>query len=273
MKNRAVLPILIILILSLLLCGCDSMDTEAAAQIQPLCEEFIDAVLAVDPDAAYAVLTPGTDRSSFDAAWPVLRRSLQDVESYTLEFRNYHYNNTNGQKSWKTGFLMETNAGNFAVEGTIAEGYEGLYSINIVPGTGGNPIHSGSFSRMSGATPFQWLMLAVSAALLVFVIIVLIDCIRLKPKYMALWIILILGGALIFSITHIVSGGGSINLNIGIYILQYSSFILYENGDSIFRLVLPVGAVVYLCLRRRLNNREQASGEAVPAGDDGMISE
>lgn len=261
MKKSLLLTLLLLLAASLLLCGCGSMDTEAAARIQPLCEEFIDAILADEPDAAYAVLSPGTDRAGFDAAWPVLLRYLEGVESYTLRSRSYHYNSTNGQRSWETGFLMETNIGDFAVDGTIAEGYDGLYSINIVSEAAANPIHTGTLGHMSGALPFQWLMLAISAALLIFVIIVLIDCIRLKPKRRALWIILILGGALVFSITQIVHGGGSMNLNLGIYILQYSCFILYENGDSLFRLVLPVGAVIYLCMRRRLKGKPQPEAE------------
>jgi hypothetical protein len=93
----------------------------------------------------------------------------------------------------------------------------------------------------------QWVVLLLGILEIAFVIWMLIDCCCRKIRLKAMWIVIILLGALAFSI-KLGPAGMNFNFNLG-GILSYTALILYGSGTTALRIMLPIGALVYLFCR------------------------
>lgn len=173
---------------------------------------------------------------------------VQDVEDYALEPIHYNYSNSNGTVTIQLTYRMTTEQGSFIVTASRIEGYEGLAAVHIVPEEQTTLHHTGTLGNMEGTGAGQWVVLG--ALTWVFVIWMFVDCCRKKIRRKALWLVLIALVALVLTLTM---RGGSVNLrfNVGLY-LQLSSLISYGDGSTQLSLVVPVGAIVYCAMRKRL---------------------
>lgn len=248
-RNRIVLLILVAALV-LILTGCGEFEIKDDPAVRSDADVFLDALVAGDADAAYAAVYSGIDRTQFDTGFSQMCAYVQDVEEYTLEPIYYNYSSSNGTVTIQLTYRMTTEQGSFIVTASRIEGYEGLAAVHIVPEEQTTLHHTGTLGNMEGAGAVQWAVLALGALTWVFVIWMFVDCSCKKIRKKALWLVLIALGALVLTLTM---RGGSVNLrfNVGLY-LQLSSLIRYGDGSSQLSLVVPVGAIVYCAMRKRL---------------------
>lgn len=240
--------------LVLILAGCGGIEIEDDPEIRGAVEEFLNALVAEDGDAAYSTVYSGIDRTEFDTAFAQMYAAVEGVTDYTLEPIHYNYSNQNGTVTIQLTYRMTAGERAFVVTASKTEGYEGLTGVHIAPEEQTTLHHTGTLGNMEGANAVQWAVLVLGALIWVFVIWMVVDCCRRKMRLKALWLLLIILGALVLTVT--VSGTGmNLRFNMGLY-LQLSSLIRYGDGSSQLSLVVPLGAIIYCALRRKLTKQD-----------------
>lgn len=267
MKMLKISAAIIIAIAVLLSCsGCSTvkqiMDDE---EIRAYTESMIDALIADDFDAAYAVVDDICTKEEFSEPFTGMQEMLNEAEDYTLELTSIYKNSsfTNGETVSSTTASYEVVAGEqtFIVNVQTNSAYENLCAFNIAPFENTNYYYTGTINSMKDATAVQWIMLALNMPIIGIAIFALIDCCRRKIKNKALWIIFIILG---FAAIGATLSASSIKFNINIgWITSYSALIRYGGGMTVFRLMLPVGAIVYLSMRNKLIKKNEAAAEVV----------
>ncbi len=251
MKNlKKIIAIFFVLLLCLSLASCE-LETEQGNEIKAQCQAFLDAAISEDAPAARKVLAAEMDEDDFAKAFPIICEYINGVDTYTLTQTGFNSGIDNGFSYYEAVFTMKTNIGNFEVRAMEVEGYEGLYNFNITSEEDLNPSYTGTITSIKGSNAFQILILLFSAACVAFTIFALVDCCKHKMKYKPLWIIIILCGVVAFTITL---NNTDINFKtrVAAMLFSYSYLQIYETGALIFNLSLPVGALVYFIIRKKL---------------------
>lgn len=236
--------------LVLSLAGCGEIKVEDDPEIRRGVEAFLDALTAKDADGAYAAVYSGIGQGDFNAAFAQMVPCVEGMEDYTLELMHYNYSNRNGVETIQTTYRMTAGEKCVIVTASRIEGYEGLTGIHVVPEEQTTLRHTGTLGHMAGADAFQWVMLVLGILVWGFVIWMIVDCCRRKITRKALWLVLIILGTLVLTLT-LSSGSVNFRFNFGLY-LQLSALIRYGDGSSQLALVVPVGAIIYCAMRRRL---------------------
>lgn len=225
-------------------------DKAEASGADRLARQFIDGVIANDPDACLSAMVSDVTMDSLLAVFPQAREMLAGTESYTLEARSWNTNISNGVTRSTFQFLMTAAERTFVVETLQLSTKEGLYNINITPYT---PAPEAAARPADAAAPAiattNIVLTVVSVAEIVFVIWMLADCCRRKLRRKWLMILVILLGNVLISFL-LTQGKLRLNLNLGLY-LSANSVALLDGGFS-FRLLIPVGALYYLIRRHTL---------------------
>lgn len=268
--KRAILALMLALCV-LCLGGCAQLmdgalsmvaDKAEASGADRLARQFIDGVIANDPEACLSAMVSDVTMDSLLAVFPQAREMLAGTESYTLEARSWNTNISNGVKRSTFQFLMTATEQAFVVETLQLSTKEGLYNINITPYT---PAPEAAARPADAAAPAanvtNIVLTVVSVAEIVFILWMLLDCCkrRLRRKWLMILVIL-LGNVLVtFLLTQ---GKLRLNMNLGLY-LSANAFSLLDGGFS-FRLLIPVGALYYRIRRHALINDPdtEAFGEA-----------
>ncbi|MBQ9746704.1 MAG: hypothetical protein IJW21_07770 [Clostridia bacterium] len=253
--------VLLVLMLAFALTACAGVDAERDARIKAQCETMLDALIARDAEAGYAVMIKEMDKSAFTEAFPALCDYVAGVESYELKQTGWYMGIDNGVSYYRATFLMTSDAGDFQVVGIEVDGYEGLYNFHITSEAELNPSFTGTLTTLAGSSPLQWGMIAFSALSLAFVIWMLVDCIKRKMKYKPLWLIIIICGAIAYTAT-MNNGSFNMNVTVAIMLFVYSYLKVYSTGAFVFSLVLPIGAVVYLVFRKKFTLTEAPAAHA-----------
>ena len=266
-KLRKILARAFVLLLVISFASCGSMETERGNEIKVQCEAMIDALIAGDENAAYAVFAKEMDRNAFSQSFPTLCGYVDGVETYELTQIGWYTGMDNGVGYYRATFDMTSNVGDFTVEAMEVDGYDGLYNFRIVSDEdyeNATENYTGTITKMKGASPVQWGFIVFSALCLAFVIWMLVDCIKRKIKYKVLWIILILFGALAFTV-NVGQNGVNFNSMIAMTIFSYSYLQIYAAGVSVLKITFPIGAVVYLILRKKFTVKPVAEENAEAA--------
>lgn len=248
MKKVSLLLLTLIIAVSFL--GCKSVSIQDVPQIRTGVDSFISSTITDDADAAYEALHQDIKRSEFNNAYLQIAACMDGVESYELTPIRYNVTNRNGTKIIQLTYDMQTNCGNFLVNAAIIEGNDGLIAFNVAPQEQTALTYSGTLGHMQGANLLQWFVLILGLITWVFVILVFVDCCRTKIKRKILWLILIALGCLILSLS-MTNGMLNLRFNIGLY-LMISFLMLYGNGSWQFSLLIPIGAILYLCMKKEL---------------------
>ncbi len=254
----------ILLILPLTACG-SLMDAIDDPEIREMSESMLDAVITDDRDTARSLFPDILSEEDFLSGYEQLRDALYGVSSYelTATYRNHTTNST--QTATEVTYYMTTDNGNFVVVTTVVSDYDGVYNFRITPEEYTTLVSTGTIGNMKGANTFQWIMLALALIETIFVILVLVDCCRRKIKMKPLWIILILVG--ICLTVSLSASNMRFNFNIG-SIANYSALIIYGDESFVLRFLIPVGAILYLILRRKITKEPKViEAEAVTIED------
>lgn len=234
--------------------SCNAVETERGRKIQGQCEQVIDAMLDKNVNTAYALFTAETDKTAFTGQFPVLCTYLEEVETYQLKQIGWYVSRKNGRSYYQATFEMKTNAGLFRIIGTEVDGLNGLYDFQLQLESQFNPKFTGTITTMAGANAFQWVLFVLSLVMFLFVVITAVDCSRRKMKYKPLWLILTLAAMVTFTLTL---SDGNLSAHFGVGILfPYNYLALYETGAFAFRLMVPIGAIIYWLVRRPMTKTE-----------------
>lgn len=269
MKARRILVLLVLA--ALLLVGCsntvndwDTMWNLAQRldisvddpQIRQLTESMLNAIKDDDADAAYNLFVPGIDRTQFDTVYLQFRQLLKDMGDYTLVASNI-YKNTNAISDvtiTKISYMLsgdESSAEEIRAYVDVAQSSEypqRLYSFHI---NGYEEVtQTGTFTTMKGAAIGQWVMMIIGLLETAFMVWMFVDCCAHKVRKKWFWLLLIALG--VFVISASVDSGFHLNFNVGLYLNVYTAAIAYSNGAYLLRIMVPVGAIVYLIRRKAL---------------------
>lgn len=274
--------LLLTLLMLLFLVGCGAKDEwEAAqemaeklgslaedAQLRADTEKFLDALIADDYQAAWDTIYQEMDAREFRRVYVEIQPLLKDITHYELTPANINKAVRNGVSFVSVRYLMTAGERRVFVDVSRTEGYDGLTAFRLtdyIP-----VVTTGTLGNMQGANAVQWIFLIVGLLEILFVIAVFVDCCRHKMRRKWLWLLLIALGYLILSVIY-TPEQFRISTNIGA-ILTYTSLIHYSTGGFVFRLMVPVGAIIYLACRKTLfakyaQFQQQKEAEALPEED------
>lgn len=255
LSRLAILLMALVLLLSLAACNPSDM-LEENAEVREMTEDMLDAIIAGDKNAAYA-LFPSLTQTEFDSFFPAARQYFDGVESYTLTMTGVKVNVKNGVTQYTVVYHMETNIQPYEITASTASNVEGFYGFHVVSEEDSTVRYTGTFTTMKGANIAQWVLLIVGLATYAFLIAVLVDCCRQKIKRKWLFILMIIFGSVAFLFT-VQNSGVNFNFNF-LNLLSYTALMIYQNPpDAVqLRIFVPVGAIVYLCLRKKLIAKAQ----------------
>ena len=239
--------------------ACDNANLPGEdTEVREMTENMLDAILANDAAAAYA-LFPSLTQAEFDSFFPGAHEYFKGVESYTLTMTGVHVNIRNGTKQYTAVYLMETNAQSYEITVSTVEGVKGFYGFHIISEKDSTVRFTGTLTTMKGANIAQWGLLVVGMATYAFVIWALVDCIRRKLRQKWAFILLILLGSVAILFTVQDTG---INFNFNFFnLLSYTALMIYQNpaGALQLRIFIPLGAIFYLIFRKKWTLPENPS--------------
>ncbi len=245
MKKRVFSVLICLLTVMTLLCGCTVKEDNA--RLEPACRAMLDALIAGDADAGYAQISEAVTREEFDAFFAQVAPVLDGKGKYELKSSGWHKNTNNGVTSVTVTFEATFPDGRvYLVNCTETEGVEGLTGFHV----------QDSKQNITNDTPFglRAVFFVLSALFLAFAVWMIVDCVKRKPDGMVLWIVL-MACAVTLSLEI---AGGQMNVNWGIGLVLSFSSIAFNSANFLFRFSLPVGAIVYFFLRKRLPSKKNA---------------
>lgn len=218
-------------------------------------QKMLDAVIAGDMTVCRDLISRDVDDAALEAGIAQMRTVLEGVTDYSLQATNYSRNVSDGVTKTTVRYRMTAGEKIFVVDAVRVSNGEGLAGFHVVRYE--EAVYSGTVDHMAGSDAIQWGVLALAAAETVFVIWMLVDCFRRPMINRALWSALILIGNAIVTLTM---GNGQFNLNYTVGILwNHTALIRYSTGVNMIRIFLPVGAVIYAFLRKKLAQQENSA--------------
>ena len=272
--GKRIVVLLLTLMLLLALVGCSRTEDwqtmlDSAEKLGELAEDeslrqstqlMLDSLIRDDFDSAYALISSAVTKEQFQPLYDGLLPVLQNVESYEL-IASYKATKVTDDAGYvAVRYLFIAQDLKLVVEATRQEGVEGLigflvneYQETTVTGTVGN---------MKGADAGQWIFLVITIAEVGFILWMFVDCCRRKIHRKWLWLLVVALGSVALSIS--LGSGFQIRVNVGLFFDLYTALLRYTTGEVTVRLMVPLGAVLYLCLRKKLLAQTQkAAQEAV----------
>lgn len=254
--------LLVMLLMVLFLTGCGTKDEwEAAlnaaerldglaedAQLRADTEKMLNALIADDYQAAWEAICQEIDETQFQKFYAELLPVVGSIDRYELVASNINTTVRNGETSVNVRYMMTAGDLRLFVDVARMEGKTGLiafYLTEYIP-----VITTGTLESMRGANGIQWILLIVGLLEIAGIICVFVDCCRHRMRKKWLWLLLIALGSLIFSVIA-TPDQFRINFNIGA-ILNYTCLRCYSTGGFTLQLVIPVGAIAYLCGRKKI---------------------
>ncbi len=248
------------LVLLLSSCAGDMFDDD---EIRGYTVTMLDAIIADDYDTAYETISDACTEQEFAAFYNQARAAFEGVKNYELICIGYNrtININNGEQVIRTDAEYKFESGNIKYVITVATltGYKNLAGFHILSIEQTDLYYTGTLDNMVGATPFQWVMLLLNLVVVAVTVWAIVDCARRNIKKKALWIVIIVLGMLIVGQT---TAGNASQLDFYLGLFSYSAFIVYGSGKTVLRLLIPVGAIVYLAMRKTLE--KQANDSETP---------
>lgn len=255
MKRPRILRYFLLLALSLTallsLCACTAdMDV---GDNTILGKQFMDYVMADDYAAAYDMVKVTVSDGEFRAYWDVIQTVVDGAETYEMEQIGWQVRRANGLTTRTTAYYIFPDNGRTVLLRVVTrDDIQGIAGIHFSDVT--------DFIRETDAfIPAVRIILWVLTGLCIaFTVWMLIDCARRKIKYKALWMILMFAGVA-FTVT--LGQSSSFTFSLGLFCNLWSI-----NADPgllavVTEVVIPLGAILYLCLRKRLIKDAETAAE------------
>lgn len=248
-RKRSAVCLLILLVASvLLLSGCESAIINNGLHRNE-CELYVNALLKGDFEAAHAV-TPALSEEEHRPYFNEFCKSFRGATSYTLTQTGWNINTTNGVTTRTAAYQIELDTG-VICQLTLQthEDVEGIAYINFNDS-------SAFIESTKNVGAVNILLIVGSLVLMVFPVWMLIDCIKRKMAKKAWWIVLIL---LSLSLTF-TNGAHTMNTSFMVSLFCFFSSIeaVIPNETVSLTVVLPIGALIYCFLRKKLTAKYEA---------------
>ena len=233
--------------------GCARGDKDANARLEGYTRAMLDALLAGDDDAAYALVGAAVTKEEFLPVCAQMKEMLGGVSSYTL--RTLGYNRSGSE--YAVSFLLTAEASDgersYAVTAYEKTGVDGM-SAFLLQRNEDAVIPAGSLRNMKDAGGLSWCMLILGGVAWVFTLAAAIDCGKHAKRNKGIMLFIILFGMATVGFTLTPAAGFSL---VHGYYEPYSAFLIYPDGKEILRVFLPLGAVGWFVLRSKFTHPEE----------------
>ena len=252
-RNKIFAAILcLVFVLTLISCTAD-MDV---GQNTDLAEQFMGHVMTNDYDAAYGMVKATVTDPDFQTYWKDIRQAAEGAGSYELEQIGWQINTVNGVTDRTTAYRVYLdNERTVLLRVMTREGIEGIAGIHF------SDITEFLASTEAFVPTAQIILWVFSGLGMAFTLWMLVDCLRRKMKYKVVWVLLIL-----FSLCLTFTVGETSNFSFNVGLFFQPSTITADPGlvAVVTKLVIPVGAILYLCLRKHFIVEKPAAENETP---------
>ena len=259
MKKRKILTLTAV-VLAVVLCfaGCSEIYQRAEnAEIHQQTRAMLDAVIANDLDAAYAMVSDVFAMEDFQPNFEVLAELVSGTEGYELEMLSYYtYSslvNGNRTQTVQSVYEMTTETERFIVE-VVIDSYLGMTTFRMARYEETDYYYTGLLGHMEDADIVQWGLLLSNVVAIGLTVIALVDCCRHSMKRKKTWIAVLILGFMTLGVST-AAGGVRLHFNFG-WLLNYTALIRYGGGTNMLRALVPVGAVAYFIARRKILKKD-----------------
>ena len=251
MKNsiiRVLTAVLIVFLFAMLLTGCDPI-MDLSNENRALCEAMLECIESGDKNGAYELVKNVATSDEVDTYFNLWQDILSDAGEYELNARGWHFNSSAGTTVRTVNYILSNDEGKcVAIQLATIDGVDGIGAFSMQDNTG-------FAAKTKSVSATNIALIALSLGVLVFVIIMIVDCAKHSMKRKWLWIIIILLGAS----GSLTVGADVFNLGFNISLIPLSeiSADLFSAAISL-KISVPVGAIIYATLRKKLfiNNAE-----------------
>ena len=260
--GKKIVALVLTLVLALALAGCNQTEDwqtmlDSAEKLGELAEDeslrqstqlMLDSLICDDFDGAYDLISSAVTKEQFQPLYDGLLPILQNVNSYELIASYKATKVTNDAGYVAVRYLFVAQDLKLVVESTRQEGVDGLigFRVNEYQET----TVTGTVGSMKGANAAQWIFLVIAVLEVGFILWMFVDCCRRKIRRKWLWLLLVALGSVALSVS--VGSGFSCRMNVGLFLELYTALLRYNTGEVTLRLMVPLGAVLYLCFRKKL---------------------
>ena len=255
MLRRALPLLMIALVLLATLISC-TPDMDIGNNTE-LADQFMDHVIADDYDAAYGMVKTTVSDPDFRAYWATVQTVADGAEAYEMKQIGWNLNRSNGVTTRTTAYQAELDNGRTVLLRVVTQdGIAGIAGIHF------SDITDFLASTEAFVPTVRVILWVVSALAVAFTVWMLVDCLRRKMKYKVVWAILIF-----FCLCFTFTVGQTSNFSFNVGLFFQTSSIEADPGllAVVTKLVIPVGAILYLCLRKKFTvEPSKPEGEDLP---------
>jgi hypothetical protein len=253
---RLTLPlVLIALILLVTLTSC-TPEVDYGDSIK-LSDQFMDHVIADDYDSAYRLVKATVTDPDFRDYWETIRSVAEGAETYTKLPVQRNATRSGGVTTITTAYQVNLDNGRTVLLRVVTrDGIEGIAGIHF------SDITDFLASTDTYVPVLQAIVMVFSLLCMAFTIWMFVDCLRRKMKYKFVWAILTVFG---IALNLTVGETFSFSFKIGLFVEM--STVQVDPGlvAVVTKLVIPVGAILYLCLRKKFTvDPSKPEGEDLP---------
>ena len=249
--------------LILLLCLCALVLFSACQGAKPDLDQkqadvavLMDSVIANDQNAAVALMehVPIASQAQLDAFWNELLRIYDGASTYKIKFISWNTTYSFTDQSSLTTVVYQAKADTKAcAEFTLTyDGEDLLRGINVTDVT----------ERSSPVIIIVRVLLILGfAASLALCIWMTVDCVKRPIRFKVLWIILI-WVSVILQVSMI---GTSFRFNFSFTVIPTWGSLQATVSSFLLRIPVPVGALIYLAVRKKIKPKASKQSTEVPA--------
>jgi hypothetical protein len=230
-----------------------------------LSERFLECVLADDYESAYRMVQSTVGNEEFSAYWQEIRLVAEGAEQYESEKRSVDTGTADGALYATATYLIRFDNGRIAtLRITARSDYPDIAGIHFSDAT--------DFLERTQTTVsvLDKVLLGARILSILFAAWMFVECLRSRIRYKALWCILICLGT-----TLVVTVGQGLNLhfNVGLFAQRNMADADPVSQAVAVKLTLPVGAILYRCLRKNFIEDLGAADTAADTASDTASAE
>lgn len=255
-------------LLCLALCGC--VNAFKTPSQDNLMADIFNAIEDKDYDYARQEMGELISGEELDNVLPAMSDYIQGtITEYTKIGYYYHIkssiSSSNKTETQTLTYNVKTQYNEYVVEMVLlnTEGGWKVYGYHVTEASK-LPIN-GYIIDFNNFDVLQLIMLVFSAACIGFVIYTIVICAKSRIRLKALWIILII---LVQAGLAFAESASAVDIRVMAFSLDISKLLKYQNGDYIFTLIIPVGAILFLCLRKHLIASAEAYNQRKAAANN-----
>lgn len=263
-NNFVAIVAVLLLVAAMLFSGCSA--ERSFPEVDALCRQFFDFVLINDFESAYTMVEKVATKEEFSPLWEASVESLKGAKSYALEQIGWNTRLVgNGTGSTSVSYELTTDHGKICqISIMIVEGIEGIARLNFLDST--EFVQSTSY-----VSTVDTVLFILSTLSFAFIVWMFIDCLKRPIRKKGWWAVLIL-----LSVGGTVSYGAS-----GVY-FEFQFFLAFaRSGMAANRaalavaltVFLPIGAMVYFFMRKRLTQQKQEGSEPLHSSETEQLFE